>query len=374
MGRHRQYHSRPHSKEEKKKGKKRSKKNRWEKKNAVDERRLVDLVKAEVLRDLQEKKAAKVPLADAPKMPSMLRGAQMVKAANKRKVAHGDTSKIPRASYQSATRVQPQPPTNHPVTDRSDGKRLSPRKVNLDCLDSSSEFIAAGTFGKCFLSKYLGFRVVTKEVASYALAQAEAKILESLPDHRSLPYLFGITPPSKDPPLLVMKFHGEIGRPLTLHEVIHEGSPAIGRQNWKAVLADIVSAVSTVHKSGYLHNDIKSNNILLEKTDDDQYKAVLIDFGKSRTISAPKKYNLDANQRDHYRKTFKHIAPELLKGHPQSFQSDTFSLGMVFKLVASKVECMKDLKELSKACTSTDPVKRPSLHEIGISLQVTKQN
>lgn len=51
------------------------------------------------------------------------------------------------------------------------------------------------------------------------------------------------------------------------------------------------------------------------------------------------------------------------------FQSDTFSLGMVFKLVASKVEYMKDLGELAKACFSKNHEKRPSLKKIDINLQ-----
>ena len=116
-----------------------------------------------------------------------------------------------------------------------------------------------------------------------------------------------------------------------------------------------------------MHNDIKANNILVEKAG--RYSAVWFDFGKSRKISAPKIYKLTEVEQEYYRENYKHLAPELLVGQPQSSHSDIFSVGMVFKLVASKVESMKGLKKLSKACTFVTPEKRPSLEEIENNLK-----
>ena len=46
---------------------------------------------------------------------------------------------------------------------------------------------------------------------------------------------------------------------------------------------EICSALKYVHLAGYLHNDIKANNVVLEKSSraSDKYLPVLIDFGKS---------------------------------------------------------------------------------------------
>ena len=218
MGRH--CYSRPHTKEERKK----SKKNRWKRKIAAEERRLVDLVKTEVVRQLrQEDKTAvashqcatKVqaqttrPLqedkaAEAPKMPNLSRAAKMVEAAKKKKVPKGALN------FLQASKQQAQTTRRH-----ADGKRSSVRQINPDRLDSRKEYIARGTYGKCYLTKHRGMPVLTKEVKSFALAHQEAEVLEALPDHRSLPYLFGIRPSSEEPSFLVMQFHGKKGRALT---------------------------------------------------------------------------------------------------------------------------------------------------------------
>ena len=48
----------------------------------------------------------------------------------------------------------------------------------------------------------------------------------------------------------------------------------------------ICSALEHVHSKGFLHNDIKSNNVVLDQTGPEQYNPVLIDFGKSTRTSA----------------------------------------------------------------------------------------
>ena len=71
-----------------------------------------------------------------------------------------------------------------------------------------------------------------------------------------------------------------------MHDTVKE-PPTNARNDWIDIRSDTVYAVVEVHRSRYLHNDIKANNILVEN-----YSAVSIDFGKSRKISAPKIYKL----------------------------------------------------------------------------------
>ena len=72
------------------KEKKSAKKNRWKRKIAEEERRSVDLMKTEVVRQLQEDKAAEVYIA--PKMPNLSRLSKMVEAAKKIKMPKGNPS------------------------------------------------------------------------------------------------------------------------------------------------------------------------------------------------------------------------------------------------------------------------------------------
>ena len=59
------------------------------------------------------------------------------------------------------------------------------------------------------------------------------------------------------------------------------------KPSWLGILKNILEVLSHSHKVGVLHNDIKSNNILLEKREQ-HWNPVVIDVGKARFISNPK--------------------------------------------------------------------------------------
>ena len=52
---------------------------------------------------------------------------------------------------------------------------------------------------------------------------------------------------------------------------------------WKKFTEDIIGTVDFIHSKGWVHTDIKSNNIVLQQ-EQDVYKAMLVDFG--RAVSA----------------------------------------------------------------------------------------
>ena len=49
----------------------------------------------------------------------------------------------------------------------------------------------------------------------------------------------------------------------------------------------IGKAMLHVHSKGYLHNDLKANNVVLEKKDG-RFNPVIIDFGKSLKVDSPR--------------------------------------------------------------------------------------
>ena len=334
-------------------------------------------VKEDVIRQIRAEDETQAPLAKVSKQPSFqgTRGSQMVEAAKKK---HQDvrTSKIPVSGPYACrghdiTRVRHKAGTG---TQLPSGKapKIAKKEINLKCLgdSNSGEFLARGTYGKCYLTTYRGMRAVVKEVKRIEDARQEGAVLQALPDNWLLPFLFGISPASSNPPFLVMQFHGiDSNNALNLHQAAEKLGSTIARKDWVNMLLDTVGAVSIVHKTGYFHNDIKGNNVMVENIYSKTYTAVLIDFGKARKISDPKIYHLSEVDKALYKEKFKHIAPEILEGHPQSFQNDVYSLGMVIKKVAKRVASMKDVGDQLKSCVSEIPDARPCLNKIKITLK-----
>lgn len=61
-------------------------------------------------------------------------------------------------------------------------------------------------------------------------------------------------------------------------------NPDTGRRNRIETLIGLVSAVSCLHQSGYVHNDVKPQNVMI----DEKYKARLCDFESTTAIMDPK--------------------------------------------------------------------------------------
>ena len=81
-----------------------------------------------------------------------------------------------------------------------------------------------------------------------------------------------------------------------------------------------------MHDAGAIHNDLKSNNVVLEKREK-EWNPAFIDFGKARYISNPKpEIDLSIFAQEEYRRSYTHIAPEIISGKgQQSKASDVFS-------------------------------------------------
>ncbi|XP_078366072.1 GLH-binding kinase 1-like [Oculina patagonica] len=144
-----------------------------------------------------------------------------------------------------------------------------------------------------------------------------------------------------------MQFHGLSGnRPVTFFKAAHDGSTSEAK-TWKGLLIDLVEAVQHVHKCGFLH-DIKGDNVVIEGgLVQDRILAALIDFGKSRRKENLKKYKLTAHEKDVCARTYKHLAPELLDGVPQSEQSDIYSVGILIEFIRGHIKQMQGIQELS---------------------------
>lgn len=91
------------------------------------------------------------------------------------------------------------------------------------------------------------------------------------------------------------------------------------------VVKQILSAISHLHSKGFVHGDIKPENIHFRALDDDILK--ILDFGTSRRIGA-----------DHHMHgihgTVHYIAPEVLEGDYDE-KCDVWSVGVILYMLLS---------------------------------------
>ena len=250
------------------------------------------------------------------------------------------------------------------------------REIDPFLVVRSKTFLGCGTFGNCYLANYRDIVVAVKEFKkrkSWSLndlrkeVRHEARMLSHLEDHRGVPLLFGVI--TKTEPLrLVTKFHGHQATSLTLLSAMRKKK--MEKPSWLGILKKLIIALDHIHNGGILHNDLKTNNVVLEELEK-EWNPVIIDFGKARFALDPKPaMSLAASEQEEYRKRYPHIASELVCGTGrQSFASDIFSLGrIVFAVLDLLPTATSKSIKVARATMRDDPEQRPSLKELLASL------
>lgn len=109
---------------------------------------------------------------------------------------------------------------------------------------------------------------------------------------------------------------------------------------------DVADGLSALHREGLVHGDIKPANIVLDRDGN----AKLVDFGLSDMMRHDGHGNLVGTP--HY------LAPEILKGVPDSHRSDLYSLGgTLYYLLCGKLPFKGETQaEMLKARLDQDPI------------------
>ena len=181
----------------------------------------------------------------------------------------------------------------------------------------------------------------------------EAHIMQALA-HKNIPTIIGVQL-QKEPISLIIEFKGECDTSVTIskllscdcdNETIENVKATLTTNDWLIISHDLTEALWHIHSKGFLHCDLKSNNVLVSKK-----HGYIIDFGKACDSSFPttKKYTT----------CYPHIAPEVLHGSPCSKPSDIFSLGkMLFKIgVKHNIPL---LVSTAQKCLDANPKRRPT--------------
>jgi hypothetical protein len=235
--------------------------------------------------------------------------------------------------------------------------------------------IGEGTFGLCYRATYGSIKVAVKEIKCAELHEGitrEAQILQSL-RHPNLPFLLGICF-EKTPFLIVCTYHSvdqEVtSEATTIYNALWENIVGSNlRPHWLAILHDLSKAISYVHKQDIIHNDIKTNNAVVEKHGEN-YSAVLIDFGKATVADSGRVYpEFDENEREKYKRKYPYLAPELKSGGGRETScSDVYSFGYLMKYVSHTVND-RELSKLYHECKNISPDDRPKMFEVEEALK-----
>ena len=236
------------------------------------------------------------------------------------------------------------------------------RKPTMDLLKLEPTFLenidggkilGKGRFGSVMLMKFRSTPVAVKYFElSTTSDMVETTHLQQC-CHINLPIIYGINN-TQMPFFIVTQFYGcpESGS-LTLHDIFF-GKTAIdclAMDQWLHIMLQLVDAILHLHRKTILHNDIKSDNILVVKNAG-FYSPILVDFGKACLISEAKTKRLTKEEQNYFQKKHFLIAPEVINGtQPQSIKSDVYSVGIVVKNSYSVCK-YKPVKEIAKRCLS----------------------
>ena len=232
---------------------------------------------------------------------------------------------------------------------------------------SAKIFLGSGTFSTCHLTLYREILVAVKEFKSRQSRSDkevkhkvlnEAQMISHFCDHRGLPLLFGVITKST-PFCLLTQFHGNKIQSLKLYKAMKRLE--LDKPYWLHNLRGIIEALSHVHSKDILDNDLKSNNVLLQKCGKD-WNPVIIDFGKACFISNLKTLaSLSVSAQEQYLHSYSQITLEIVCGEGwQSVQLDVFSVGRIALAILLPTATALSLKA-GKQDIIDNPVKWPSL-------------
>lgn len=174
--------------------------------------------------------------------------------------------------------------------------------------------------------------------------------------------MFGVILQRK-PISILLKYHGVGDESLTVYKAA-KNKEVVDLNQWKGIMCDIADALQHIHRCGYIHNDLKSNNVVLEIKDDRPPNPVIIDFGKS--LLASKAKNPKAKPlyvREHHKDSY--LAPKLIDGIGKpSINTDVFSLCFLIKRVYGILKF--DPLPIVGKVLKQPPESRPSISELKV--------
>lgn len=220
-----------------------------------------------------------------------------------------------------------------------------------------------GTFGSIDLMSWeRNITVIRKSVnpslSSSSSVLCEAKVLMLVSGHRNFPVFHGVIGTHQ----LIMEDLGCVDKEGYIVRTVQNmmGTKELCQKGWIMMSRQIVEGFIHLHDIGIIHNDIKSNNIVLKPTDEwPKYQVKIIDFGKATLKSASVIYKLPPDEMEVYNINHKYLAYELRNslGSKQSEDTDLYSVGYLIKQVG-RAELFDFLIDTGEKMKTQDPKSR----------------
>ena len=144
----------------------------------------------------------------------------------------------------------------------------------------SVTMLGRGTFGTCYLANLGPIKCCKKihrsEPKWRVYFYNELSMLMLL-CHENLPFLYGAYVQKDQPKSILMSLHlFSDGKVLNVVDALAKGFESPISLDWKSILCGCLSALEYIHSKTILHNDIKENNIVIERLSK-AFRPVLID-------------------------------------------------------------------------------------------------
>ncbi|KAL8099105.1 mitogen-activated protein kinase kinase kinase 20-like [Apium graveolens] len=196
--------------------------------------------------------------------------------------------------------------------------------------------LGKGSFGSVFLATLkkpkLKFRcfpplmaIKSAEVSVSGSIQKEREVLSNIGRSDYVIRCFGDEITTADNGGMVYNLLLEYGSGGTLANVVGDGG--LDEFDVKRYTRDLVRGIYHIHSNGYVHCDLKPDNVLLVGNCGGEYRAKICDLGLAKRVMrrSDKKRKLDP----YFRGTPLYLSPEVLAGGVQEPASDIWALGCI---------------------------------------------
>ncbi|XP_072168697.1 uncharacterized protein [Diadema setosum] len=206
---------------------------------------------------------------------------------------------------------------------------------------------------------------MTKKVAEI---QEEAALLDLFGREECFPTYFGCLEIGTGCVGLAMEFIGDAmtGETVTLHEAIRGAVPAITRSNWLRLALDICRGLELIHQRGYLMNDLKEDNVLLDKSSSGRWRARVIDLGMVSRQSSSSPYYFTSEEKARYLRgeLYQHIAPEVaIQDQATDVLSDVYQVGRLMNMMGRAAGDGR-LTLIGALCRNVCRASRPAVRDV----------
>ncbi|WNG48344.1 protein kinase [Archangium minus] len=183
-----------------------------------------------------------------------------------------------------------------------------------------------------------------------------------------VPEVYEIGSLARGEPYLVMQF---ISHPTLARVLAHQGGPMPMEAFAPRSLA-LVDALGAVHARGFLHGDLKPENIFLDEA---APAAIFFDFGLARRLGTPASrpipYAVTPPTHRVVAGTAEYMAPEQCEGTPElDVRTDLYALGVIFyEMLTGRPPFFGTLSDVTQAHVSRRPPRPSELAPVPVALE-----